>query len=242
MPKVIRILADPSQGHCFPPLPALNGSNDVFVNGLSVVRATDDYGQIHSCGSTSHAMGLAIHGSQTVLVNGLGIHRDGDGISCGDAADNGSPNVFADGGGGTIGPTAPTGITESTLPPEHPAFSVSAETIGYTVFPPKVIYDTPLIAARVETQIGGIFIGGCPVNFVPEIYTPVIEEFTGFEFKNKVVPVSGLQLYTGFPYQNLPQGLVFDPLTGVISGAVNSFTTPGITKHAVLATNYVGTT
>ena len=78
MPKIIRQGADPSQGHCFPPLPCLNGSQTVFVNGLGVVRVTDDYGQVHNCGDNTHSMGPAIHGSTDVFVEGLGIHRDGD--------------------------------------------------------------------------------------------------------------------------------------------------------------------
>lgn len=94
MPQIIRKGVDPSKGHCYSPKACLNGSNDVFVNNLSVVRVGDNYNQEHSCGDSSHSMGIAITGSETVFANGKPIHRKGDSIACGDKGNNGSPNVF----------------------------------------------------------------------------------------------------------------------------------------------------
>lgn len=98
MPKVIRKNTDLSAGHgCFPPTVPNQGSNNVFVNNLSIVRITDDY-ITHSCSGTDHISGPgreASQGSPNVFANNLKVHRNGDAISCGDTAANGSPNVFA---------------------------------------------------------------------------------------------------------------------------------------------------
>lgn len=104
MPRVIRKGVDLSQGHCFEPRPADEGSNNVFTNNIMQVRETDHY-PTHTCGDDSHD-GNALDGTApTVLVNNLKIHVDGDPIDCGDTAANGSPNVFAgslSGAGGVI--------------------------------------------------------------------------------------------------------------------------------------------
>lgn len=94
MPRVIRKGVDFSQGHCFEPRPADEGSNNVFTNNIMQVRETDHY-PTHTCGSDSHD-GNALNGTApNVLVNNLKIHVDGDPIDCGDTAANGSSNVFA---------------------------------------------------------------------------------------------------------------------------------------------------
>lgn len=95
MPSVFRVGTDYSVGHCYSPRQCLNGSPDVFADGKTIVRKTDDYGQTHSCGDNTHSMSKAFTGSSTVLINGLGVHRTGDLVSCGDTAGAGSPTVFA---------------------------------------------------------------------------------------------------------------------------------------------------
>ena len=94
MPAAIRKGVDNSQGHCFEPRPADQGSGNVFTNNIMQVRETDHY-PTHTCGSESHD-GNALDGTApNVLVNTLKIHVNGDPIDCGDTAANGSPNVFA---------------------------------------------------------------------------------------------------------------------------------------------------
>lgn len=94
MSKVIRKGIDASKGHCYPPKVCLNGSQDVLVNNIPIVRVGDNYGQKHTCGDNSHSMGPATGGSSNVFANGKKVHRNGDSISCGDKANNGSNNVF----------------------------------------------------------------------------------------------------------------------------------------------------
>lgn len=94
--RIIRRGIDFSQGHCFGPRPCLNGSPDVFIEGISVVRAgIDDYSQSHNCSDSSHGMGIALTGSPSIFINGFPMHRAGDLVSCGDHAGNGSLSVFA---------------------------------------------------------------------------------------------------------------------------------------------------
>ena len=85
-------LGDISLGHgCFPPRPNMQGSTNVFVNGLAAHRQSDLWA-IHCC--TSCHDGVLTSGSSTVFVNGLQLGRTGDPISCGDTAATGSNNVF----------------------------------------------------------------------------------------------------------------------------------------------------
>ena len=95
MPSVFRAALDLSVGHCYGPRPCLNGSPNVFANGIAIVRVGDDYSQVHSCGDNSHGMGIASTGSATVKINGRPAHRTGDSVACGDVAGIGSPDVFA---------------------------------------------------------------------------------------------------------------------------------------------------
>lgn len=83
----IMVYGSMSAGHCFEPKPFLNGSNNVLINGKKTGRLGDDYNSgIHSCGSSSHAIGKAAEGYHKVLVNKKPIHLIGDAVSCGDKA------------------------------------------------------------------------------------------------------------------------------------------------------------
>ena len=95
MPLTIRRDVDFSAGHCFEPRPADQGSPDVIVNNIPVVRLTDHYPK-HCCGPVCHD-GNASEGSPDVFANNLAVHRNGDAISCGDTAANGSPDVITNG-------------------------------------------------------------------------------------------------------------------------------------------------
>ena len=93
MPAAIRKGVDASRGHCFFPRPPDQGSNNVKTNNIPQVRVGDHY-PIHVCGLAFHD-GNASQGSPNVKVNNKKLHRQGDAISCGDTAANGSSNVHA---------------------------------------------------------------------------------------------------------------------------------------------------
>jgi len=91
MPAVTRV-TDECTGHgCFPPRLAIEGSPNVFVNGLAVNRLADHW-ETHSC-VTSHN-GQTLEGSPTVFINGKAACRIGDPITCGSVSAQGSPDTF----------------------------------------------------------------------------------------------------------------------------------------------------
>lgn len=76
-----------SRGHCFRPMPFLNGSGNVHINGKGVGRLGDGYNSgLHSCGKSVHEIGSARQGYSKVMVNGKPIHILGNQVSCGDSA------------------------------------------------------------------------------------------------------------------------------------------------------------
>lgn len=81
--------------HCFHPRPSVQGSPNVFVNGIEVHRVTDLWGS-HCCGVSCHT-GTLKEGSTTVYANGLNIGRIGDPVDCGSYVVTGSPDTFAGG-------------------------------------------------------------------------------------------------------------------------------------------------
>lgn len=89
---------------CFPSRPSVEGSPDVFVNGLPIHRVTDLWAP-HTC-QTTHS-GILVGGSSVVYANGLQVGRVGDPIGprpeCFSHVVQGSDNVFA----GTVAPAAP---------------------------------------------------------------------------------------------------------------------------------------
>jgi uncharacterized Zn-binding protein involved in type VI secretion len=94
MPAVSRV-GDNSAGHCFEPHPVLDGSPNVFVNGISAARVGSRF-DTHTCGNSSHSAVQAV-GSSSVFVNGIAVARIADAQDCGDVLAVGSPNVFAGG-------------------------------------------------------------------------------------------------------------------------------------------------
>ena len=72
-----------------------SGSDNVFVNGISIHRVGDSWPS-HSSSEYPfpvHA-GIASTGSSTVLANGKSICRIGDSVSCGGTMISSSDNVF----------------------------------------------------------------------------------------------------------------------------------------------------
>lgn len=98
MPAVVR-LGDMCTGHgCWPPRPNVEGSPDVFINGLPAHRVGDGW-ESHTCPAIpeTHAS-VAAGGSPTVFVNGRALCRVGDPVACGSTMATGSGDVFADEG------------------------------------------------------------------------------------------------------------------------------------------------
>lgn len=69
----------------------LDGSGNVFVNGVPKARKTDPVFCV------IHGIQSVVQGSPDVFVNGLPAARVGDLISCGAIIVAGSPNVFVNG-------------------------------------------------------------------------------------------------------------------------------------------------
>jgi uncharacterized Zn-binding protein involved in type VI secretion len=96
MPAVVR-RGDFCSGHPgYPARPNLEGSPDVFVNGLAVNRLGDAWA-IHGglFPNLPHA-GTTFTGAPTVFCNGRPVARIGDHVSppCLSTAAHGSPTVF----------------------------------------------------------------------------------------------------------------------------------------------------
>lgn len=86
-----RIL-DMCTGHlCYPPRPAIEGSDDVVIEGRPALRNGDRF-FIHCCGNSCHPGSLS-QGSSTVTVNGRGIGYIGCAVDCGSALMTGSNTV-----------------------------------------------------------------------------------------------------------------------------------------------------
>lgn len=96
MPAVTR-LGDACTGHgCYPSRQSVEGSSNVFVNGIACHRQTDAWIP-HGCGVCTPHGGNTSAGSGTVYVNSVQIARIGDPVSCGSSIAEGSGNVFAGG-------------------------------------------------------------------------------------------------------------------------------------------------
>ena len=98
MPAVTR-KGDSCTGHgCWPSRSSIEGSGNVFVNGIAAHRQGDGWA-VHCCTHPGtphgcHDSPLA-SGSSTVFVNGLQLGRVGDPVECGSSVASGSGNVFA---------------------------------------------------------------------------------------------------------------------------------------------------
>lgn len=90
---VIRMGVDNTQGHCFEPIPFIEGSPDVFVNNIPVVRQGDMIPP-HCCSDVCH-VGAAVGNSSGVYANNRLIEVQTNNLTCGDHAANGSPDTFS---------------------------------------------------------------------------------------------------------------------------------------------------
>lgn len=96
MPEATR-KGDKSTGHDACSATALvEGSPDVFINGLPAGRVGDKYAS-HSCFAHAAHQDNIAEGSATVFINGLAAGRKGDAVKIGDSVKEGSPDVVIGG-------------------------------------------------------------------------------------------------------------------------------------------------
>lgn len=95
MVNSITRLGDMTEGHGqFESVPSIESSDNVFVNGIGVVREGDAF-EKHCDDDNNCHTGVLETGSATVFVNGRGLGRVGDSLDCGDVIAEGSPNTFS---------------------------------------------------------------------------------------------------------------------------------------------------
>lgn len=93
MPAVTR-LNDKCTGHdACPPVPLVEGSPNVYLNGRPAGRIGVHY-SVHGCISHSAHQDVITAGSSKVFINGKPAARIGDAVSLGGAVQDGSDNVF----------------------------------------------------------------------------------------------------------------------------------------------------
>lgn len=90
-------IGDATSGHGpWPPRLAVEGSQDVIINGRGAVRAIKDQYPIHCLVPpvvACHQLAVAV-GSSTVIINGFPATRTGDQIQCGEFVVIGSEDVL----------------------------------------------------------------------------------------------------------------------------------------------------
>ena len=96
MPAATR-LNDNSTGHdVCPPVPLVEGSPNVIINGRPAGRLGDHYAS-HGCVIHPGHQDVIAAGSSKVVINGRPAARVGDAVSIGGAVQNGSGNVIIGG-------------------------------------------------------------------------------------------------------------------------------------------------
>ena len=88
-------MKDLESGHqCWPPVPVITGSLNVFVNKIAAVRV-GDVTAIHVCGKKPPHTDKCVKGSLTIFCNKKAIMRIGDVLSFGAVMTQGSHTVLA---------------------------------------------------------------------------------------------------------------------------------------------------
>jgi uncharacterized Zn-binding protein involved in type VI secretion len=97
MPEAARFSVDKCDGNCPANTPELaqTHSPNVYVNGLNILRQSDNY--LPHTAIVAHLGRFIAVGSGTVYVNGKQAARKADAISCGAKIATGSSNVFIGG-------------------------------------------------------------------------------------------------------------------------------------------------
>ena len=90
-------LKDLESGHqCWPPVPVVTGSPNVYVNKILAIKEGDTTA-IHVCGNNPPHADTCVKGSIRVRVNKKGAMRIGDLLSFGAVMTEGSHTVLAGG-------------------------------------------------------------------------------------------------------------------------------------------------
>ena len=96
MPAATR-LNDNGTGHdACPPVPLVEGSPSVYINGRPAGRVGDHY-SAHGCVTHPGHQDVIAAGSSKVVINGKPAARVGDAVSIGGAVQDGSGNVVIGG-------------------------------------------------------------------------------------------------------------------------------------------------
>ncbi len=94
MPPAAR-KTDTCTGHgAFPSRPSIEGSPDVFIEGLAALRQGDAWATHRDPTPVCHGANQAT-GSSTVFVNDKPLARIGDPVGCGSSVATGATTVFA---------------------------------------------------------------------------------------------------------------------------------------------------
>ena len=236
MPLVVKD-KDLTQGHCWAPtLPNSTAliNTTVFMENEKILVFGDQYfNHIPGCtypGPSTHPVFATVAASPSVFINNLPIIRDGDPLSCGDAADTIGGTVYSDGGGGNV--TVPGQLS--------PSF-----TAGYVVGDVSAVYENNnnliwtrkvIRSVNASGQIIETFVSWCgpkqfPINWrwTLEEEDPVQGQTGNIYYNYKGIgapdlpPTAPTTLRPPLPTSfelvgNLPQGIVFNPIDGTISG------------------------
>lgn len=96
MPEATR-LNDSCTGHdACPPVPLVEGSPNVYINGRPAGRVGDHYTS-HGCVTHPGHQDVIAAGSSKVVINGKPAARIGDAVSIGGTVQDGSDNVIIGG-------------------------------------------------------------------------------------------------------------------------------------------------
>jgi len=136
---------------CYPPSPAIEGSGDVFINGLPAVRQDDAYA-VHGCNGCKPHERKASQGSSTVNINGKPAVRIGDAINCGGMAQTGSSNV-------NIGDSSWSGMAFDPIKPTLRLFVTQTpgnNNHSYSQEPYKLYYNGGLVQQGITDDEGCI--------------------------------------------------------------------------------------
>jgi uncharacterized Zn-binding protein involved in type VI secretion len=239
MPGIVTEI-DPSQGHCWPPTLPNTGAlqnQTVFIRNKKIVTFGDQYNpHTPACTSppTTHNVVASIMSSPSVFINRIPVIRDGDLLSCGDAADSLGASVFADGGG---------------QGPVQQIEGLSATT-GYVAQQAVVTY--PVVSAVIYRRMNKIyrglnsnnqptytyeFVDWCPNFSIENDWSvKIIQEGTGTEFINrKGIGAPELPQEVNDVLRN-PLNLLFALSDGSNNRPVSEELPPGLTLNSETGT------
>ena len=96
MPAATRLNDNCTWHDACPPVPLVEGSPNVYINGRPAGRVGDHY-SAHGCVTHPGHQDVIAAGSSKVVINGKPAARVGDAVSIGGAVQDGSGNVVIGG-------------------------------------------------------------------------------------------------------------------------------------------------